>query len=199
MEFGSNAFGQGLRELGYVYGKNVTFEYRYAEGKARQFPQLAAEMVGLPDVIFVNSTDFTAAAKQATSTIPVVSIGGDPVAPVVSSLARAVAISLGHLYFSRRKRKTIGAVKRSYTQDFLCSRALVSGRDEDKVQTEIAAKRFGVSIYPVQVRASDEFSAAFAATKKGEKVGEAGGLNPKIQVGLVGLGMTGGRGDASSC
>ena len=82
----------------------------------------------------------------------------------------------------------------------MCSRALVSGRDEDEVQTEIAAKRFGVSIYSLQVRASDEFSAAFAATKKGEKVEEAGGLNPKIQVGLVGLGMTAGfRGDASSC
>jgi len=72
--------GRDYVSWGYVYGKNVTFEYRYAEGEARQFPQLAAEMVGLSDMIFVSSTDFTAAAKQATSTIPVVSIGGDPVA-----------------------------------------------------------------------------------------------------------------------
>ena len=84
------AFRQGLHELGYVEGKNIIIEYRYGEGKRERFADLAAEMVSLkPDVIYVSSTGFTQAAKKATSTIPIVSIGGDLVGDgLVSSLAR---------------------------------------------------------------------------------------------------------------
>jgi putative tryptophan/tyrosine transport system substrate-binding protein len=55
------AFRQGLRELGYVEGKNILLEYRYGEGKRERYPDLADEMVRLkPDVIVVSSTGFTA-------------------------------------------------------------------------------------------------------------------------------------------
>jgi len=86
-----DAFRQGLHELGYIEGKNVVLEFRYAEGKRERFADLAAEMVRLkPDVIVVGSTGFTAAAKQATSTIPIVVGGaGDLVGNgLVASLAR---------------------------------------------------------------------------------------------------------------
>src|SRR5207248_6109661 len=85
------AFRQGLRELGYVEGKNIVIEYRWAEGKTERLPDLAAELVRLKvDVIVSAGPTVTRALKEATSTIPLV-MGQDP-DPVgsgfVASLAR---------------------------------------------------------------------------------------------------------------
>ena len=67
------AFRQGLRELGYVEGKNIVIEWRYAEGKLDRLPALAAELVRLKvDVIVTAGPTATRAAKEATSTIPIV-------------------------------------------------------------------------------------------------------------------------------
>jgi putative ABC transport system substrate-binding protein len=73
---------RGLRELGYVEGKNITIEYRSAEGKLDRLPALAAELVRLKvDVIVTNGTPAATAAKNATKTIPIIISGGtDPVA-----------------------------------------------------------------------------------------------------------------------
>jgi putative ABC transport system substrate-binding protein len=85
------AFRQGLRDLGWVEGQNVVLAVRAAEGRYERLPDLAAELVRLPvDVLFASSTPAAVAAKQATTTIPVV-IGrvADPVASgLVASLAR---------------------------------------------------------------------------------------------------------------
>jgi putative ABC transport system substrate-binding protein len=87
------AIRQDLRELGYIDGQNIIIEYRYAEGKRDTFPELAAELVRLKvDIIVVAAGDvLTRAAKNATSTIPIVMTGpgADPVeAGLVESLAR---------------------------------------------------------------------------------------------------------------
>src|SRR6202030_4661691 len=77
------AFGQGLSEVGYVEGQNLTIEYRWAENRYERLPALAADLVGRQvDVIAASGGDLSSrAAKSATSTIPIVSIiGGDPVA-----------------------------------------------------------------------------------------------------------------------
>ena len=82
---------QGLRRLGYVEGRNIALEYRYADGQLDRLPQLAAELVGLNvDVLVVSGTRAAVAAKQATSTIPIVLAGvGDPVqAGLVNSMSR---------------------------------------------------------------------------------------------------------------
>jgi putative tryptophan/tyrosine transport system substrate-binding protein len=84
-----DAFRQGLRDLGWVEGKSVSIEYRDAKGQADRLPALAAELVGLNvDVIVTVDTPPTQAAKQATSTIPIViAVSADPVgAGLVSSL-----------------------------------------------------------------------------------------------------------------
>src|SRR6202171_1252388 len=85
------AFSEGLRELGYVEGRNVVFERRFAEGRQERLPALAAELVRLDvDVIVTGSNPVIAAVKQATATIPVVMASSrDPVgAGFVESLAR---------------------------------------------------------------------------------------------------------------
>ena len=85
------AFRQGLRELGYVEGRNIVIEWRFAEGKIDRLSAFAAELVGLKvEVIVTGGPADTRAAKDATSTIPVVmSFDNDPVANgFVASLAR---------------------------------------------------------------------------------------------------------------
>jgi putative ABC transport system substrate-binding protein len=87
-----SSFREGLRDLGYVEGKNLVIEYRYAEGRLDQMADLAAELVRLKvDVIVTQSTPAAMAAKNATKTIPIIISGGttDPVATgLVPSLAR---------------------------------------------------------------------------------------------------------------
>src|SRR5215813_7331005 len=86
-----NAFRERLRELGYVEGKNLAIDYRSADGRPDRFPALASELVGLkPDLITTRGTPAVLAAKNATSTIPVVMTAiGEPVEiGVVASVAR---------------------------------------------------------------------------------------------------------------
>jgi putative ABC transport system substrate-binding protein len=84
------ALQQGLRELGYVEGKNIVVEGRYAEGRSERFPELLAELIGLKvDVLVVAGDPAAHAAKKATSTIPIVIVTSpDPVGTgLIASLA----------------------------------------------------------------------------------------------------------------
>ena len=96
---------QGLRQLGYVEGKNITLEYRYADGQLDRLPELAAALVGLKvDAIVVSGTRAAVAAKQATSTIPIVLAGvGDPVqAGLVGSLSHGLSNGCQGLFVTAR-------------------------------------------------------------------------------------------------
>jgi putative ABC transport system substrate-binding protein len=90
------SFRQGLRELGYIEGKNIQIEYRYAEGRNDTLPGFAAELVGLQvEVILTTTGSSNRAVLTATSTIPIVSIGaGDPVA---QGIAKSLADPGGNL------------------------------------------------------------------------------------------------------
>jgi ABC-type uncharacterized transport system substrate-binding protein len=101
-------FRQGLRERGWIEGQNVVIEYRWAEGRLDRSPDLAAEVVRLKvDVIFAPATASTAAAQNATRTIPIVmAMVGDPVGRgTIASLARpggnvtglSFSAGLGHI------------------------------------------------------------------------------------------------------
>ena len=85
------AFRQELSKLGWIEGKNITIEYRFAEQKSERLPELAADLVRLKvDLIVVTATPAALAAKRATTTIPIVMASApDPVgAGLVASLAR---------------------------------------------------------------------------------------------------------------
>src|SRR5262249_25750828 len=89
--FRVEAFKHGLRELGYVEGKNILVEYRYIEGKTERVPEIVAELVQLkPDVLVLLSLGAVWAAKQATRAIPIVTVVPDDLVAlgIVNSLAR---------------------------------------------------------------------------------------------------------------
>jgi len=99
------AFRQGLRELGYVEGKNIVIEWRYAEGKLDPLPALAAELVRLKvEVIVSGGSTATRPAKEATNTIPIVMAQDtDPVGSgFVASLARPGGNITGLATLARR-------------------------------------------------------------------------------------------------
>src|SRR5262245_5936387 len=86
-----DAFRQGLRELGYVEGKNIIIEYRYSEGRNERLPALAEELVRLKvDIIVADSYQAARDAKKVSTTIPIViASGADPIATgLAASLAR---------------------------------------------------------------------------------------------------------------
>ena len=84
------AFVQRLRELGWIEGRNVAVEYRWAQGHTERYTEIAAEFVGLNVDVIVTTVPTVAALKQATSVIPIVfALGSDPVSGgLVTSLAR---------------------------------------------------------------------------------------------------------------
>lgn len=146
------AFRQGLRDLGYVEGKNVLIEYRWAEGHGERLPALASELVRLaPDVVVTHATGI-AAAQRATSTIPIVmGVSSDPVRlGLVKSLARpggnttGVASDLIDLA-AKRLELLREAVPRLRHVAVLANLANAGAREAVR-ETEIAARKLGVRV-----------------------------------------------------
>ena len=165
-----DAFREGLRDLGYVEGKNILIEYRYAEGKLDRFTDLAAEIVRLSrTVIVVGSTRFAAAAKQATNRIPIIASGGDLVGTgLVASLARPGGNVTGLTNIA----PDLAGKRLELLQEVVAKAPLMAvlwypGSDETDVkQAEIAARALGVKIQSVQVRDPKDFQEAFARMKR---------------------------------
>ena len=112
-----DAFRQKLRELGHVEGENLVIEYRWAEGQDEQLPSLAAELVRLkPDVIVTTGTPGTLAARQATSTIPIVfASAGNPVgAGLAASFARPGGNITGFTIMAELEGKRLEILKRRF-------------------------------------------------------------------------------------
>ena len=164
---------QGLRQLGYVEGKNVTLEYRYADGQLDRLPELAANLVGLKvDVIVVSGTRAAVAAKQATNTIPIVLAGvGDPVqAGLVSSLLHPGSNVTGMARLSPDFiGKRVELIKEVVPKTKLI--AALSNPDNpahaaNLRQIDITARALAIELHSVTARDPNEFESAFAATTK---------------------------------
>src|SRR5215472_14352509 len=169
------ALRQGLRELGYVEGKNFTIEYRSADGKFDQLPALAAELVRLKvDVIVTQGTPAAVAAQNAIKTIPIIISGGtDPVATgLVPSLARpggnitGVTIMNEELVGKRLELLKETSPKVS-SLGVLWNSANPSGVVQFK-QTQSAAQELGLPLQSLDVQTVSDLQGAFdAVTKSG--------------------------------
>jgi putative ABC transport system substrate-binding protein len=165
------AFRQRLRELGYVEGKNVLIEYRYAEGKLERLPDLAAELVRLKVDVIVTAGPGILAAKKASATIPIVfGSAGDPVGSgLVSSLARPGGNITGlSLMSPDLDGKRLELLKEAFPKvarvAFLWERG--SRGNSALTDMEPAAKALGVKLQSLPVRGLDDFESAFARAKR---------------------------------
>ena len=166
-------FRQGLRELGYVEGKNVIIEYRYAEGKLDLLPALASELVQLKvDVIVTSSTPAVLAAKNATSTIPIVfAATGDPVGSgLVASLARPGGNVTGlSTYGPELSGKRLELLKEAFpkvTRLVVLWNPTSSGDALQLKETQAVAKALGVQLHSMEVRGANDFESGFQRAKK---------------------------------
>ena len=165
------ALDEGLRELGYVEGRNVVFERRFAEGRQERLPALAAELVGLKvDVIVTGANPVIAAVKQATPTIPVVmAVSRDPVgAGFSASLARPGGNITGLAndptpeILAKNLELLKEAVPRIARVAFLWN-PVPPGAGTYRKVAESAARKLGVTFQPVEARGRNELEGAFAA------------------------------------
>ena len=165
------ALSEGLRELGYVEGRNVVFERRFAEGRQERLPALAAELVQLKvDVVVTGSNPVIAAVKQATATIPVVmAVSRDPVgAKFIASLARpggnitGLANDTAPEIIGKNLAFLKEAVPRISRVTYLWN-PVPPGAETSKNALESAARNLGVAFQPVEVRGHAELEGAFAA------------------------------------
>ena len=165
-----NAFRQGLRDLGYSEGQNIAFEYRYAGGLPDRLAWVAAELVRRPvNLIATFGTPPTLAAKQATTTIPIVMIGvGDPVgARLVSSLARPGGNIPGNTILgpdvAGKRLQLLKEVIPSLSRVVFLWNPDNASHPAQLAELQVAVQTLGMTLFPVAVRSSDEFDNAFAA------------------------------------
>jgi putative ABC transport system substrate-binding protein len=163
---------QRLRELGYVEGKNIVIEYRYAEGKLERLPDLAAELVRLKVDVIVTTGGAVLAAKKAGATIPIVVAGAaDPVGSgLVSSLARPGGNITGlSLMTPDLDGKRLELLKEGFPKVVRVAFLWEPGGSRGNLtltEMESAAKALGVKLLSLEVRSLDDFDSAFARAKR---------------------------------
>jgi putative ABC transport system substrate-binding protein len=185
-----DAFRQGLRELGYVEGKNIVIESRFAEGKQDRERALAAELVRVKvDVIVTVGSNATRAAKEATITIPIVMTQDpDPIGNgFVASLARPggniTGLSNLNRELSGKRLELLKEVIPRLSRVAVFGTSTQPGHAQALRETELAAKAFGVKLQYLDVLDPKDIETAFRATVEGraEAVLGLGGavLNPQ--------------------
>ncbi len=162
------AFRLGLRDLGWVEGKNISIEYRYAEGRSDRLPDLAADLVRLKvDVIVASASTDALAAQKATRAIPIVMVGGgDPVAiGLVESLARPG----GNVTGLSPMTSELGGKRLELLKEMLpkLSRVAVLWNPQNVgsplawKEIQLPARQLGVQLHSLEVRSPNDFDKAF--------------------------------------
>ena len=168
------AFRQGLRELGYVEGKNIVIEWRSAEGKLDRLPALAAELVRLKvDVIVSAGPAPTRSAKEATKTIPIVMTqDSDPIGSgFVASLARPggniTGLSSLRADLSGKRLELLKEILPKLSRVAVLGTSTLPGNAQELKETELAAGAFGVKLQYLDVLVPENIETAFRAAGKG--------------------------------
>jgi putative tryptophan/tyrosine transport system substrate-binding protein len=173
------AFLRGMQELDYIEGKNIVIEQRYAAGQFERIPDLATELIRLKvDVLVVYGDSAILAAKNATSTIPIVmTVHPDPIGDgIVASLARpggnVTGLSDLHTVLVTKRFEILKEVVPSASRIAVLFHAGNSTLLRQLKDIEDVAPAFGVKVLPVPVTGPDDFDRAFTTMKKER----AGGL-----------------------
>ena len=168
------AFRQGLRELGYVDGKNIIVEWRYGERKSDRLPALAAELVHLKvDAIVTGGPTTTRAAKEATSRIPIIMTQDtDPVGNgFVASLARPGAnitgLSTLAPEISGKQLELLNEIVPKLSRVAVLGTSSNPGNGQALRQAEVAADVFGVKLQYLDVLGASDIEPVFRAASKG--------------------------------
>jgi putative ABC transport system substrate-binding protein len=168
-----DAFRQGLRELGYVEGKNIVIEWRFSEGKRDRVSELAAELVRLKVNVIVSSGNLTThVAKKATNTVPIVTTqSSDPVASgLVGSLARPggniTGLSTIAPEISGKRLELLKEIVPQLSRVAFFGTSTSPGNAQELRQVELAAGALGVKLQYVDVLSSKEIESAFRAAGK---------------------------------
>ena len=166
-----DSFRQGLRELGYIEGKNIFIEIRYAEGKQDQLSDFATELVKLKvDVIVTATRPGVLAAKNATSAIPIVfAAAGDPVRDgLVSSLARPGGNITGlSMLNPELGGKRLELLKETFPKITRVAYLRDAGSQETGLTAMLeAARTLGLQLQSLEVRSGKDFDGAFEAALK---------------------------------
>jgi putative ABC transport system substrate-binding protein len=169
----TEAFRQGLRELGYIEGKNIVIEWRFAEGNTDRLREFAAELVRLKvDVIVTGGPAVNRPAKEATTTIPIVlGFDNDPVGNgFAASLARPggniTGLSTYYPEISGKQLEILKEVIPKLSRVAVLGNSIQPGNLQSLRETELAAAGLGVQIHYLDVRESKDIEAAFRAAGK---------------------------------
>src|SRR5262245_29571794 len=167
----TEAFRQGLKELGYIEGKNIIIEYRFAEAKSDRLPELARDLVRLKvDIIFAGGHEATEAAKNSTQTIPIVTSSQDPVrSKFVAELSRPAGNITGLVNLtSELVGKRLELLKEVTPQLSRVAVLWTPSHPESITwrRTEVAAQSLGVQLQVAEVRERDDLEPAFTAIKR---------------------------------
>lgn len=163
------AFLQGLNDLGYIDGKTVRLEVRWAEGRAERMPELVNELIRLnADVLVTGNSQAALAAQRATRTIPIVMFAGDPVGlGLVSSLAHPGGNVTGLSYFNvetnGKRLELLKDVVPGMRRVAVLTNPGFAMHAIFWKETQVAARKMGLDLLAVQARAPDEFEAALKA------------------------------------
>jgi putative ABC transport system substrate-binding protein len=167
------AFRQGLHDLGYVEGKNIIIEWRYAEGKLNRLPALAAQLVSLKvDVIVASAPPPTRSAKRATATIPIVmAYDDDPVGNgFVASLARPGGNITGLATFapeiSGKQLELLREIVPKLSRVAVLGNATRPGSPQALREINLAADALGVQLQFLEVGGPKDIEIAFRAASK---------------------------------
>jgi ABC-type uncharacterized transport system substrate-binding protein len=179
-------FREGLEEAGFIEGRNVAIEYRWAEGSYDRLPSLAAELVRIPVAVLV-ATGITAAAKATTSTVPIVfNTGGDPVRfGLVAGLNKpggnvTGVASLGKVLVAKRFELFRELVPKANVVAFLVNpNNAVAALDTSDAQA--AATTLGYKLIVVKASSAGEIDAAFATIAEQRSGGLLQQLDPFLQ------------------
>ena len=167
------AFRQGLRDLGYIDGQNITIDYRFAAGKVERLPELAEELVRLkPELIVARATPAAQAAKNATTTIPIVMFGvADAVGSgFVTNLARPGGNMTGVTNImpelAGKRLELLREVIPKLSRVAFLAYAPDPAHKLFVKEAQQAAEKLGMKFQPLVITAIDEIESAFSAMTK---------------------------------